>query len=190
MKIIEEHITRRDVITYYVEYDRQKKRQPAIETLEAWPWNDPNAIDEQLQSNHLKPGVLSAYRAWQLAQLDYDDLVDCAIVNHIFHGQPQALGRIDPNLIAKSQPNSNPEWWGPLSSGSDITREWALILRPSVSSERPAKWYIEDGSGRALALFQRMLVYQELWRTAYGYIGIIPDEGSHFIQKHPELLMR
>lgn len=190
MKIIEEHITRRDVITHYVAYDRQKKGQPVIDTLEAWPWNDPNAIDEQLRSNHLKPGVLSAYRVWQLAQLDYADIVDCAIVNHIFPGQPQALGRIDQSLIAKSKPTGNPEWWGPLSSGSDIPREWALILRSTVVSERPAKWYIEDGSGRALALFQRMLVYQELWRTAHAYIGIIPDEGSHFIQNRPELLRR
>jgi hypothetical protein len=188
MEIIEEHVTRRDVITYYVEYDRQKKRQPAIENLEAWPWDDPNAIDEHLQSNHLKPGVLSAYRVWQLAQLNYADIADCAIVNHIFPDQPQTLGQIDQGLIAKSRPNGNPEWWGPLSSGSNIPREWALILRPTVASERPAKWYIEDGSGRAIALLQRILMYQEFWRTAWAYIGIIPDEGSHFLQKRSELL--
>lgn len=181
-------MTRRDIITCYVVYDRKKKGLPIIENLEKWPWNDANAIDEQLQSNHLKTGVLSAYRVWQLAQLDYADIADCAIVNHIFPGQPQALGRIDQTHIAKSKPNGNPEWWGALSSGSDIPREWALILRPTVASELPAKWYIEDGSGRALALFQRMLVNQELWRTAYAYLGIIPDEDSHFIQKRPELL--
>ncbi len=190
MKIIEEHVTRRDVITYYVKYDRKKKNMPAIENLESWSWNDPKAIDEQLKNNNLKSGVLSAYREWQLTRLDYADIAGCAIVNHIFRGQPQALGRISQSLIANFKPLNNPDWWEKLSSGSDITRESALILRPSVSSERPATWYIEDGSGRALALFQRMLLYSEFSRTAYAYIGIIPDEGSHFIIEHPELLRR
>ncbi len=69
-----------------------------------------------------------------------------------------------------------------------MPREWALILRPAIATERPAKWYIEDGSGRILALLQRMLIHQEFWRIAWAYIGTIPDDGSHFIQEHPELL--
>jgi len=136
MRIIKERVTRCDVITFYVEYDRRKKGHSAIENLRTWPWDDPKAIDKQLQNNKLKPGVLSAYRIWQLVQLDFIDIMSCAIVNRIFK----------------------------------------------------AKWYIEDGSGRALALLQRMLIHQELWHTAWAYIGTIPDEDSDFIQKHPDLL--
>lgn len=190
MRIIEECISRRDVITFYVRYDLQKKEQPTIDNLEEWPWNNPDAIDELLHGNHLKPGVLSAYSVWQLVQLDYADILDCAIVNHIFPGQPQALRKIDPNLIKTSKPKGNPEWWEPLSSGADIAWEWALILRPAVTSERPAKWYVEDGSGRVLALFQRILKYNEFKRTAFAYIGIVPDESSTFIHGRPELLKR
>jgi hypothetical protein len=189
MRIIKERVTRRDVITFYVGYDRQKKGEPAIEDIETWSWDDPEGIDEQLKSNHLKPGVLSAYRMWQLIQVDLIDIMDCAIVNHIFKGHPQTLGRlVGLGLIESWKPKDNPEWWKPLSSGYDIPQEWALILRPACANERPAKWYIEDGSGRTLALLQRMLIHQEPWHTAWAYIGAIPDEGSRFIQEHPELL--
>ncbi|HLW88420.1 MAG TPA: hypothetical protein VKR57_07980 [Terriglobales bacterium] len=54
-------------------------------------------------------------------------------------------------------------------------------------SERPAKWYLEDGSGRGLALLQRILRYSEFGRTAWAYIGHEPDERSTFIKSHPEL---
>lgn len=189
MRILEENVTRRDVITFYINYDCRKKCIPVIENLDAWTWDDPNAINEQLRNNHLKPGVLSAYSAWQLVQLDYADIRQCAIVNHIFPGQPQTLGQIDQALIEKSRPNNNPEWWKPLYSGFDIPQEWALILRPTVRSENPARWYVEDGSGRALALFQRILKHHEHWHTASAYIGTIPDENSCFIQERPELSM-
>ena len=65
-----------------------------------------------------------------------------------------------------------------------------MILRPSVKSEYPAKWYIEDGSGRALCLCRRMLRHAEPWRVAYGYLGVIPDEKSNFMRSHPELAGR
>ena len=77
---------------------------------------------------------------------------------------------------------------GVLSSAHDFPREWALILRSAVASKRPAKWYLEDGSGRALALLRRILTHQEPWRTAWAYLGVIPDERAGFIRTRPELL--
>jgi hypothetical protein len=69
----------------------------------------------------------------------------------------------------------------------DLGVDSALIVRPSVRSEEPAKWYIEDGSGRALALLQRILRYGESGRTAWVYLGREPDERSTFIASRPEL---
>jgi hypothetical protein len=62
-----------------------------------------------------------------------------------------------------------------------------MIIRPSVKSEAPAKWYIEDGSGRALALLQRVLRNGEMYRTSWSYVGLEPDMRSSFIASRPEL---
>lgn len=62
-----------------------------------------------------------------------------------------------------------------------------MIIRPSVRSEEPAKWYIEDGSGRALALLQRVLRNGEMYRTGWAYVGLEPDIRSSFIASRPEL---
>lgn len=188
MRVIGTGVSRKDVIAFYVEYDRRKKDQPSLLDLVAWPWDDPEALDQKLRDDGKKAGVLPAYRSWWLVELDLSDLLDCAIVNHIFPGKPQALGRlVAQGLIETWSPRGRPEWWEALSAGSDLPREWALILRPAVSSERPAKWYLEDGSGRALALVQRMLRCGEPWRTACAYLGIVPDESSSFIRSRPEL---
>ncbi len=58
-------------------------------------------------------------------------------------------------------------------------------MRPVLKSEAPAKWYLEDGSGRALALLQRILRYGEAGRTAWAYLGHEPDERSAFFKLHP-----
>jgi hypothetical protein len=186
--VIDAGVSRRDVIAFYVEYDRRKKGQPSLRDLATWPWDNLEALDQKLRDNGLKAGVLPAYRSWWLVELDLSDLLDCAIVNHIFPDRPQALGLlVGQGSIETWAPPDRPEWWEPLSSGLNLPREWALILRPSVSSERPAKWYLEDGSGRALALVQRMLRSGEPWRTAFAYLGIVPDESSSFIRSRSEL---
>jgi hypothetical protein len=79
------------------------------------------------------------------------------------------------------------EWWQLIGNGSQLDAESALIARPALPSESSAKWYLEDGSGRALALLQRILRYGEVGRTAWAYLGYEPDERSAFIQSHPEL---
>jgi hypothetical protein len=79
-------------------------------------------------------------------------------------------------------------WWWDIGSGSELGVESVLIVRPALMSEKPAKWYIDDGSGRALALLQRILRYGEIGRTAWVYIGDEPDGLSDFIKKNPELI--
>lgn len=132
-----------------------------------------------------------AYLRWWLVQMDLADLLDSAIASDIntFKGHPQCLGQLAARgLINIWQPSSSPEWWEPLSSGTAFPREWALIVRPSTNTERPAKWYIDDGSGRALALLRRMLTHQGTWRCAWAYLGIIPDAQATFMRTRPELL--
>ena len=62
MRVIETGITRKDVITFYVEYDRRKKKQSSLSDLAAWPWNSAEALDAKLCSNDLKQGVLAVYK--------------------------------------------------------------------------------------------------------------------------------
>jgi hypothetical protein len=71
-------------------------------------------------------------------------------------------------------------------NGSELDAGSTLIVRPALSSEAPAKCYLEDGSSRALALLQRILRYGEVGRTGWAYLGYEPDERSAFIQSHPE----
>jgi hypothetical protein len=70
---------------------------------------------------------------------------------------------------------------------SDLHVESALIVRRAVKSEVPAKWYLEDGSGRSLALLQRILRYGKVGQPAWVYLGHEPDEHSAFLKPYPEL---
>jgi hypothetical protein len=58
----EDAVRRRDVITFYVDYDRRKKKRYPITGLDAWPWDSADALDERLASYDLKRGVLAVYR--------------------------------------------------------------------------------------------------------------------------------
>ena len=179
-------MTREEVVRFYVKYDwRKKKSELPLPNMEDWPWNDAAGIDQKLHDSGLKTGVLAAYLTWRLVEFSVADLLECAIVNHIFPREPQALSRLVLlGRLSEWFPNKNPEWWRLIGNGSDIN---ALIVRPALQCEGPAKWYIEDGSGRALALLQRMLRYGEVGRTVPAYLGHEPDEHSAFINSRPEL---
>jgi hypothetical protein len=186
-----ENVTREEVIRFYVRYDWSKKKPKDVEPpdMEKWPWNDPNGIDQKLRDNGLKDGVLAAYRKWKLVELSVADLLECAVVDSIFPREPQALGQLALlGKLAEWLPTGAPEWWRLIGNGSGLDVESALIVRPAIKSEAPAKWYIEDGSGRALALLQRILRYGETGRTARAYLGHEPDELSPFMKDHRELM--
>jgi hypothetical protein len=189
MRVERDNVTREEVIRFYAAYDRRKKVvQPPLPDLTAWPWDDPDGIDRKLADSRLKDGVLAAYRTWRLVEFSVSDLLECAIVNSIFPGKPQTLGQlILLGKLAEWLPIGNPEWWQLIGNGSELGVDSALIVRPALKSEGPAKWYLEDGSGRALALLQRILRYGEVCRTAWAYLGHEPDEHSAFIKSHLEL---
>lgn len=71
--------------------------------------------------------------------------------------------------LAKWVPIGHPEWWGPITNGAGLDATSALIARPALKSESPARWYLEDGSGRSIALLQRILWYGETERTTWAY---------------------
>jgi hypothetical protein len=171
------NVLREEVIRFYVEYDwRKKKGDIPLPHMDEWPWKDPDGLDRKLEENGLKHGVLAGYRTWGLVEFGIADLLECAIVNSIFPGKPQTLGQLVLlGKLAEWLPIGAPEWWRQIGNGSDLDVESALVVRRAVKSEAPAKWYIEDGSGRALALLQRILRCGEIDRTAWAYFGHEPD---------------
>jgi hypothetical protein len=185
-------VEREEVIRLYAVYDWRKKQKERLDSLlaslDGWEWDDPYKIDRQLASSGLKEGVLSAYKTWQHVELGVADLLECAIVNHIFPMEPQVLDRLLlRGKLAEWFPIGNPVWWQQIGNGQELGGESPMILRRALPNEAPAKWYVEDGSGRALALIQRVLRYGEIARTAWAYLGDEPDERSRFMKDHPDL---
>ena len=182
MNVVEVGISRQRVIETYVRYDAKKKNKPPID-FEHWNWDDANSLDEKLQAAGYKFGVISGYIIWNLVQLSYDDLGECAIVNCIFKGLPQTLGELT-NFPAFDnwKPDKPPEWFETLEAGGNFPKEWAMILRPSVACEKPAKWYVEDGSGRAICFFRYLVRQKDQGRSAFGYLGIEIDPSSNFMK--------
>jgi hypothetical protein len=184
-----DHVTREEVIRAYAKYDRRKKAQSLLPPdIDEWPWDDPGELDSKLRANGLKSGVLAACREWQLAEFSLPDVLECAIYNGIFRGEPQALCQLV--LIGKVAgwaPDRKTDWWDAIRGGEELGVDSPMIIRQSVRCEEPAKWYIEDGSGRALALLQRVLRNGEMHRTGWAYVGLEPDICSSFIASRPEL---
>jgi hypothetical protein len=181
-------VTREAVIRFYAAYDRRKKEKQLPCDINEWPWDDPDDLDLRLSKEHLKPGVLAAYRTWRLVVFDITDLLGCAIVNGIIPKESQTLSQLVlRGKVAEWHPDRDAEWWPLIKNGGEIDVAQALVARPSVASEAPASWYLEDGSGRALAVLQRALRYGEVDRTVWVYLGSEPDVRSAFIRSHPEL---
>jgi len=188
MRIEKDNVAREEVIRFYATYDCRKKKPAHNPDLDTWPWGDPHGLDQKLKDHGLKHGVLTAYRKWRQVKFDFADLLECAVVDHIFPGESQALSRLVlRGKLAEWFPKGNPEWWRHIGNGCELGVESSLIVRPSLMNELPAKWYLEDGSGRGLALLQRILRYGDFSRTAWTYLGHESDERSHFITQHPEL---
>jgi hypothetical protein len=187
MRVLKRDIQRRQVIEFYVKYDRGKKGGK-IPDFDQWSWDDPDELDRLLKNGGLKDGALPAYRSWYFVELSVADLLECAVVNQIFPGESQALSHLVlRGRLAEWTPRGVPQWWHPISNGVTVSEHEALILRPALQSEAPAHWYVEDGSGRSIALLLRILRYGELDRKAWAYIGYEPDDRAKFIRDRPEL---
>ena len=183
-------ITRRELVELYIRYDARKKNGVVPPDLSEWDWSSADAIDAGLAANGFKSGVIAGYTSWRAVELDRAELSRCAIVSGIFPTLPRVLGQL-PGYAAfdKWKPNHDVEWFEPLESGAEYPRKWPLILRPSIAIERPATWYLEDGSGRAICFFRHLVRSGNDLKRAFGYVGATPDLRSTFMrQTFPSLL--
>jgi hypothetical protein len=185
-------LSRREFIERYLKYEAQKKNLLLPSDINGWNWTSPDSIDQKLRSSRFKCGIISGFKYWQHVTLFREDLLKCAIVNHIFPGKSQVLS----NLVSLPdfwswRPDRQTEWYDRLNGGGPFSREWALILRPAVSSEHPAVWYIEDGGGRAVCFLRRLIRENDQTGVACGYLGEDPDSSSEFMtRRYPGLLSR
>lgn len=184
-----ELLPRRFVVEQYVRYDAPKKKKQ-VPVFNDWDWSNANAIDARLIADGYKHGVIAGYLFWKAVELNQSDLACCAIDNAIFPDLPRSLGELCGYEKFKTwEPNGKPEWHEPLERGEAYKREWPLLLRPSVSCESPAKWYLEDGSGRGICLFRQLLRFNDSGRKAFGYLGVTPDQESAFMKENFRALL-
>jgi hypothetical protein len=185
MRSLSDSVSRRRVIESYVAYDGRKKGKPIPETAD-WPWDDSNGLDRHLEGSGFKYGILSGYVEWREVALRIEDLRCCAVEIRLCPRDANGvavrdLGSIERMGCAKL-PQSQTTWSGHLAAGGCLSRDEPMILRPAVGSERPARWYIEDGSGRGMALMACAGLHAPDEIVAYGYLGDVPDPTSHFMQ--------
>lgn len=182
-------VSRKELITSYLERERRGKGREVPAPLGGCNFFDEataDEIDRLFEMYGYKPGVIAGFKQWDFVRLSRDEVLGCAIVDHIFPGRGQVLGKLLADVrdwrppVGKPPPN----WYEHLTGGGEITPELALILRPAVESERRqgAEWYIEDGSGRAVCYVQRML-RDGVARTAHAYLGREADINSSFVRR-------
>src|SRR5258706_4745135 len=192
MRIKQRDLGRRRVIEAHAAYDCVKKGKP-LPDFDTWNWTQADAIDQELGHAGLKCGVLGGYRVWDLVELTIPDLRQCAVLAEIFPGQPRALGLIEKvGVLASWSPDRATSWFPSIAAEKSLGDEEPFILRPALATEAPADWYVEDGSGRVIALLANQAAFSTLETVAFAYLGREPDETSSFMRAAPfkELLLR
>jgi hypothetical protein len=200
MRIVQEVVSRRVVIEKYAKYDYEKKRgtQP-LPNFDAWNWSSADAIDEELCRAALKTGIPAGYLSWDMVQITIPDFRECAVVVGIFSGQfHRQFGLIEQNgglvnweekifqHLGSRQP---PSWYEYIKRGGVLGESAPFLLRPAVFGERPARWYVEDGSGRAVTFVANAKAFMHSDTVAIGYLGTQPDSNSSFMRtRFTELL--
>jgi hypothetical protein len=181
MRVIQSDVERQTVIETYAKYDCSKKdRLPP--DFENWDWSSADALDSELRCAGLKCGVLAAYLLWDKIELNLSDLRDCAVLDSIFPGQSRKLGLIEQAgclVNWEPKPNRDAEWYAGIRRGEPLDGTEPLILRPALR-ESPADFYIEDGSGRAIALVQNCGHFSPTQALAVGFLGRERDKASTF----------
>ncbi|MGB0065568.1 MAG: hypothetical protein WBP85_14060 [Terracidiphilus sp.] len=185
MRIKERNVERRTVIEAYATYDCQKKGQP-LPDFGNWDWSRADAIDRAMCRAHLKVGIPAGYILWDQVELTLSDLSKCAVVGDMFPGQPRRLGLVARDQLARCRPGS---WHGHITHGKTFDETAPMLLRVAVTSEAPALYYIEDGSGRAATFIANKHLFDELQTLAIGYLGRIADRNSRFMQQRFQELL-
>lgn len=191
MKVIQENVERRAAIEAYARYDCLKKCSP-LPDFSTWNWSKADAIDSKMRESGLKCGVPAGYLRWAKVEITLLDLRECAVVANIFPGQSRKLGCVERagGLIGWT-PNRGTAWHDKIVTGKTFAEDAPLLLRPAVGGEYPPRWYIEDGSGRAVSFVANQNRFQPTQTLAIGYLGQQPDPHSSFmLQRLRELYTR
>lgn len=186
MEILREY-SRQDLLEFYLSREREKGREDI--SLEGVDIDDPNVIDHHFASHGLKIGRIPGYRTWRYAKISKAELLQCAVYVGIFGNQhPQVLSALlESGKLETWKPDRETTWFPTLHnlpSHFVYPEKWALILTHPTNGEavQCAKWYVEDGSGRAIC-FLRSLHRNNRQDHAYAYIGEKMDPQSNFMQK-------
>jgi len=87
------------------------------------------------------------------------------------------------------KPDRGTSWYEGITKGETLDETAPMLFRPTVSGEFPARWYIEDGSGRAVAFVANQRIFHPAQTLAVGYLGSHPDPLSSFMRRlFPQLL--
>lgn len=173
------------VIEAYAKCDCGKKQSP-LPDFDTWDWSNADSIDASMCRSRLKVGIPAGYLLWDEVELTMADLMQCAVDVGIMPGQPRMLGDI-PLVQLVCRPG---KWHAHIIHGGTFDANSPMLLRRAVAAERPAKWYIEDGSGRAITFLAHRNLFAPEATLAVGYFGREPDRNSRFVRaKFPELLV-
>lgn len=185
MKVRQAGIECRAVVQAYAAYDCSKKLRP-VPDFAAWDWSNADAIDQQMLSVELKIGILGGYHLWDMVEICLSDLGECAVLADIFPGPTRALRLLErAGRLASWMPPHRTGWYDDIVGGQALDQQSPLILRLALTSERPASWYIEDGSGRAIALLSNRTLFDSAQAVGIAYVGRVPDRDSGFMQRAP-----
>lgn len=187
MKTLREHVPRREVVEAYLQYDASKKQSP-LPSTDGWDWTDPNAIDSWLKASGFKIGILAGFVEWTQVALTLEDLRDCAVANTVSRGGPRDLRGLERKGLLRD-PEGPRSWLAKTTAGLPLDPTELFVLRTAVDCEKPATWYLEDGSGRAASIVFHSAACDPGTPIAYGYLGVVPDCASRFMQdQFPSLL--
>jgi hypothetical protein len=190
-RIKKRDIERRTVIEAYASYDcsMNNRPRPAFAT---WDWSQADAIDKEMCRAQLKIGVPAGYLLWDEIEVTMSVLRECGVHDKIFPGKPRSLGLLaSAGELVGWKPDRKTIWYEGISKGQTFDGTAPMLLRPAVRGESPARWYVEDGSGRATAFIANQQIFDPSRTLAIGYLGRKPDPNSSFMRdKFWELLER
>lgn len=184
MRVRKQDVERRTVIETYAQYDCSKKGLP-VPDFPTWDWSQADTIDKEMCLAHLKTGIPAGYLLWDQVELTVLDLRECAVDVRIFPGQPRRLGSVGVGELTRWRAAPQNMWQTVIAAGQPLDATAPMLLRPALRGETPARLYVEDGSGRAIAFLKNQHLFRSSQVLAVGYLGRKPDPHSSFMQRAP-----